>query len=285
MGRRAGDIERRRPDGVAKTVESSTSHDGACGNDNLYSQGYGINTAALSTTLFNNGLSGGKSCFPGLILVTGTNFCPPNNALPNNPEIKLYWLGPVNFRLKWWGICWRRRRRRDIVNPRGLSRFHFLLLSFLEDMVEIGAGANGRTGKEWKKLLPFPSDGGGAEISRWESSLFMWRWGSLPLERVGLLETRARVVVSCTGQRWIERCPELWLVMQNIDEFLIDVVLRLKALKFLALLLRISSWEYVSTYEGDLVASVILLSINLSGKFLNVVSRLKLRFSSLISRP
>ncbi|CAA0827301.1 Expansin-A1 [Striga hermonthica] len=82
MGRRAGDIERRRPDEAAKTVESSTSHDR---DDNFYSQGHGINTTARSTTLFNNGLRGGKSCFPGSILVTGTNFCPPNNALPNNP--------------------------------------------------------------------------------------------------------------------------------------------------------------------------------------------------------
>ncbi|XP_074276467.1 expansin-A23-like [Silene latifolia] len=90
---------------------------GACGYGDLFQQGYGLETTALSVALFNDGRACGgcyqimcynttwcvqKNNAPLSIHVTATNLCPANYSKPNenwcNPPLKHFDLSQPMFR-------------------------------------------------------------------------------------------------------------------------------------------------------------------------------------------
>ncbi|KAJ3679907.1 hypothetical protein LUZ60_016185 [Juncus effusus] len=92
---------------------------GACGYGDLYSAGYDLDTTALSTALFNDGAGCGecykitcdynadrKYCLPGAsVIVTATNFCPPNYALSNDDG---GWCNPPRVHFDMSQIAWQK---------------------------------------------------------------------------------------------------------------------------------------------------------------------------------
>ncbi|KAJ4822259.1 hypothetical protein Tsubulata_049853, partial [Turnera subulata] len=79
------------------TFYEGNTNRGACNYKDVVGEGYGTKTAALSSVLFQDGKSCGacfeiqcidnpEGCKPGQpsLIVTATDFCPPNPSLPND---------------------------------------------------------------------------------------------------------------------------------------------------------------------------------------------------------
>ncbi|PON57477.1 Expansin [Parasponia andersonii] len=142
---------------------------GACGYGNLFNNGYGTDTAALSTTLFNDGYACGQCyqikcvqstrCYGGFTTVTATNICPPNWSEDSNnggwcnpPRVHFDMSKPAFMRIAQWkvGIVPVMYRRVPCIRSGGLQ-FSFQGNGYWLLVYVMNVGGGGDIAQMWVK--------------------------------------------------------------------------------------------------------------------------------------
>lgn len=148
---------------------ASETMGGACGYGNLFQTGYGTDTAALSTTLFNKGYACGtcyqikctnaRACYGAITTVTATNICPPNWSKDSNnggwcnpPRVHFDMSKPAFMKIAQWkaGIVPVMYRRVPCARTGGL-RFQFQGNGYWLLVYVMNVGGGGDIANMWVK--------------------------------------------------------------------------------------------------------------------------------------